>query len=78
MSIAVSWKTISVTVTSETITIVWVSIIRFGFSGPLAAKTLGASLGVRSGTSGVSSDSGSISVRVRVVTVITVEWFRFS
>ena len=76
MSIAVSWKTVSVTVMS--VTVVWVSIIRFGFSGPLAAKTLGASLGVRSGTSGVSSDSGSISVRVRVVTVITVEWFRFS
>ena len=76
MSIAVSWKTISVTVMS--VTIVWVSVIRFGVSGPLAAKTLGASLGVRSGTSGVSSDSGSISVRVRVVTVITVEWFRFS
>ena len=73
-----SGKTISVTVTSETITIVWVSVIRFGVSGPLAAETLGASLGVRSGTSGVSSDSGSISVRVRVVTVITVEWFRFS
>ena len=76
MSIAVSWKTISVTVMS--VTVVWVSVIRFGISGPLAAKTLGASLGVRSGTSGVSSDSGSISVRVRVVTVITVEWFRFS
>ena len=73
-----SRKTISVTVTSETITIVWVSVIRFGVSGPLATKTLGASLGVRSGTAGVSSDSGSISVRVRVVTVITVEWFRFS
>ena len=72
-----SWKTISVTVMS--VTIVWVSVIRFGVSGPLAAKTLRASLGVRSGTSGVSSDSGSISVRVRVVTVITVvEWFRFS
>ena len=76
MSIAVSWKTVSVTVMS--VTVVWVSVIRFGFSGPLAAETLGASLGVRSGTSGVSSDSGSISIRVRVVTVITVEWFRFS
>ena len=73
-----SRKTISVTVTSETITIVWVSVIRFGVSGPLATKTLGASLGVRSSTSWVSSNTRTISVRVRVVTVITVEWFGFS
>ena len=44
-------------------------------SAPLS-ESLGAPGHEGGGSSWVSSDSGSISVRV--VTVITIEWFRFS